>query len=620
MKRILFALFLSAALLLSACSETAASSSASTTASGVSTLTEDSMFTARDMEIGYDESTCAVITLNGTSASCDSDAVTISDSTITIADEGTYLFRGSLDDGMVIVNADDNDDVQLVLDGATIANADGAAIYVCNADKVVITTSDGSENTLSNGDSYTAIDDNNIDAVVFAKSDLTFNGAGTLTIQAAAGHGAVSKDDLALTSGTYVITAASHGLSGKDSVRISSGSYTITSGKDGIHAENADDASLGFVYIANGTFDITADGDGISSAAYQQILAGSFSIVAGGGSGEAVTQTTETFPGRGGETMQAGETIIEEDTASTKGIKAGGNLSISGGTFTIDSADDALHSNSDISITDGTYEIATGDDGVHADNAVEISGGTMNIPQSYEGLEGLTVTISGGEISVISIDDGMNAAGGTDSSGTGFRGDSFAADADAAIVISGGTVTIDAEGDGIDSNGSLTVSGGETYVYGPVSSGNGALDYAGEASITGGLIVAFGPTGMAQNFGDSSTQGSILVSISGNAGDTVTLTDANGAQLVSCQSKKAFSSVLISCPDLVQGESYTLASGESSTQITLESLIYGESGGFGGGRGGMAPGGTAPDGTMPGGTPPDGAASGERPGGQRQSA
>ena len=280
-----------------------------------------------------------------------------------------------------------------------------------------------------------------------------------------------------------------------------------------------------------------------------------------------------------------------------KGIKASGNLSISGGTFVIDSADDALHSNSDISITDGTYEIATGDDGVHADSAVEISGGTMNITQSYEGIEGLTVTITGGEISVVSSDDGMNAAGGTDSSGTGFRGDSFAADADASISISGGIITIDAEGDGIDSNGSL---------------------------IVGGLIVAFGPTGMAQNFGNSSTQGSIMVSLSGTAGDTVTLTDANGAQLVSCQSKKAFSSVLISCPDLVQGESYTLTSGESSTQITLDSLIYGESGGlgggFGGGRGGMAPGGTAPDGMTPGETPPDGTMPGEKSGGQRQSA
>lgn len=261
-------LALSALVTLSACSTVDASEPISSSAqtvpaestpaesavSSTSDTAENSseLFTDRDLEIGYDEETSAWITLSGDSASSDSDAVQISGSTVTITDEGTYILSGVLNNGMVVVSAEDTDKVQLVLNGVQITNETSAAIYIPEADKVFITTVDGTENVLTNGRTCSAIDDNNIDAVIFSKSDLTLNGAGTLTINAAAGHGIVSKDDLVLTSGTYVITAASHGLSGKDSVRIANGSYTITAGKDGIQAENTDDASLGYLYIAGG--------------------------------------------------------------------------------------------------------------------------------------------------------------------------------------------------------------------------------------------------------------------------------------------------------------------------------------------------------------------------------
>src|SRR5699024_5724378 len=152
------------------------------------------MFTDRDVEIGYDEETSARITLSGNSASSDSDAVQISGSTVTIKEEGTYILSGTLNDGMIVVGAEDTDKIQLVLDNVEITNSTSAAIYVLEADKVFITTASGSENTLANGGEYVAIDENNIDAVIFSKSDLTLNGAGTLTINAAAGHGVVSKD------------------------------------------------------------------------------------------------------------------------------------------------------------------------------------------------------------------------------------------------------------------------------------------------------------------------------------------------------------------------------------------------------------------------------------------
>ena len=274
---------------------------ATPTATATASVDLSNPFTDRDKEIGYDTDSSHVITLEGSSASCASDSVQIDGSVVTIITEGTYILSGSLEDGMILIDAADSEKVQLVLNGATIASSTSAAIYVRSADKVFLTTATGTDNTLSNGGEYIAIDDNNIDAVVFSKADLTLNGAGTLTVNAAAGHGVVSKDDLVLTSGTYAITAASHGLSGKDSVRIANGTYTIASGKDGIHAENEDDISLGYLYIAGGAFAIDADGDGLSASSYLLIDGGTFDILAGGGAANAPVQTSAfPFGQRGG--------------------------------------------------------------------------------------------------------------------------------------------------------------------------------------------------------------------------------------------------------------------------------------------------------------------------------
>ena len=302
-KKAILAIFLSSVLMLSGCGEAELSESSSFTeesttttenaVQNISTIGTSDMFTDRDMEIGYDEENSVSISLSGNSASCNSNAVQISGSTVTITEEGTYILSGTLDDGMVVVNAEDTDNIQLVLDDVEITSSTSAAIYVIEADKVIITTASGSDNLLVNGGEYVAIDENNIDAVIFSKADLTLNGAGSLTVNAAAGHDVVSKDDLVLTSGTYKITAASHGLFGKDSVRIASGSYDIVSGKDGIHAENADDTSLGFLYIANGTFHLTAEGDGMSAGTYLLVEDGEFTIEAGGGSANASLQNND---------------------------------------------------------------------------------------------------------------------------------------------------------------------------------------------------------------------------------------------------------------------------------------------------------------------------------------
>ena len=477
----------------SSATETSTSEQAAVTTN--STIDTTGLFSERDLEESYDESAAIAIQLDGDRAACDSDAVAIGDSRVTIGSEGVYVLSGTLTDGQIVINAAETDKVQLVLAGADITSSTSAAIYALEADKVFVTLAEGTENTLTNVGEYVAIDDNNIDAVIFAKTDVTLNGSGSLTINAQAGHGVVSKDDLTITGGSYTVTAASHGLSGKDNIAISGGTFTITSGKDGIHAENADDLSLGTLYIADGTYTIAAQGDAISAQGALQIDGGTFDLYAGEGSASVdMTSNDANQMGggpRGGMNTQAEVTaaVTEADTVSQKGIKGESTYTINGGTFTIDSADDCLHAGGAMTLAAGEFTLNSGDDAVHCDDALAIQNGTFTIPYCYEGIEGLSITIEGGTFDITSNDDGLNAAGGADSSGFGGFGgrpqDTFATDSYSFITINGGTFTIASSGDCIDSNGDLTINDG-TLNLTCNSSGNTAIDCDGTYTNNGG--------------------------------------------------------------------------------------------------------------------------------------
>lgn len=611
-------------------------------------LDSSDMFTNRDKEIGYDEESAIAINLSDGASTADSDSVVIDGDTITIAEEGTYILSGNLTNGQIVVEAE-NAKVQLVLDNADISCETSAAIYVKDADKVFITTTDGSTNTVCTSGEFEAIDDNNIDAAIFSKSDLTLNGAGSLEVTCENGHGILSKDDLVITSGEYVVDAGKHALSGKDSVRIAGGTFDLTAGRDGIHSENTDEEEKGFVYIENGSFTITSDGDGIDASYVVEIVEGSFDITAGGGyengevhtdndmmggfgnmggqmqdgstgegnapsgmtppdgstsdgnapsgmtppdgstgegnapsgmtlpDGNNGTDSTTTTSGTASSTDTA-ETSDSDSSTSTKGIKADGALQILGGDYNINSADDAFHTNSTLEIRDGNMEIATGDDGMHADDALVISDGDINITESYEGIEGLTITIDGGNISIVSSDDGLNAAGGADSSGFGGMGtDMFASNDDIWIEINGGYLYVLAGGDGVDSNGNLTINGGEVYIDGPSDGGNSAVDYGDNAAayINGGTVVAVGSCDMVEAFDDSSEQAVMSVSVSaGSAGDEIKLLDSDGNELISFTAAKTYDAVIISTADLAQGETYTLVTGDNETTVEMTSSVY----------------------------------------------
>ena len=489
------------------------------------------MFTKRDLAGTYDESEAVKITLSGKTAACNSSNVQIEDGVVTIKAAGVYVLSGTFTDGTIVVDAGDDDKVQLVLDGVSITAVDYAAIYAKNADKVFVTLAEGAENSLTVSGDYVQTDDNNVDAVIFAKCDLTLNGTGSLTVKDTTGHGIVSKDDLVVTGGTYTIDSQDHCLNGKDSVRIADGTFNLSCDEDGIHAGN-DDQQDGYVYIE------------------------------------------------------------------------GGDINIS-----------------------------VGDDAIHAEGLLIITGGDIDVSKSCEGVEGDKILVTGGDIDVISSDDGFNAAGGSSGSGDnhdgfgggpGMGGVDMDADNDAYILITGGTININANGDGIDSNGCIGITGGSVYVLGPSDNGNGAMDYGICAAITGGEIVAVGGSGMAQGFGDESTQCSALVNFDEwiDAGETITLTDSDGKEVLSYKVDKKFNSVVISTSDMKQGETYTLTVGDQSSTFTLDDITYSEgSGGMqrpGGNldNGGMQrPGGNSDDGNMqrPGGNSDDGNM--QRPGG-----
>ena len=545
------------------------------------------MFTQRDLRTGYDETKAAAITLTGNGASCDSNAVRVSGSTVTVLDEGTYLFTGSLT-GQIVVDAPKDAKVQLVLRGVTVHSESSAALYVKAADKVVVTLE--GESALSCGDSFTAIDENNIDGAVYAKSDLTFNGSGSLTVTAPGGHGIVGKDDVVFAGGGYAITCSGHGVDANDSVRCREASFTVSAGKDAIHAENAEDTSLGFVYVESGSFALEAQGDGISGSAAVQLLDGSYNVLCGGGSENGQKQSSDNWGGFGGGMMPGGmgghggggkgpggmafNTVTAADTAedatSMKGIKAGTDLTISGGTYTIDSADDGLHSNGSLTVTGGSFTIATGDDGLHAEENLTITAGTITVTESYEGLEGLHIAVSGGKITLTSSDDGINAAGGTDQSGTGGR-DQFGpggmggmSSGNGSVTISGGEIKMNASGDGIDANGTLEITGGFTVVCGPTQGDTAVLDYDTTAAITGGTFIGTGSTMMAQTF-TSSTQGVFAVTCGTQpAGTNILLRDSSGSAVIDYTPTLPFGLVILSTPEMVSGDAYTVTVGELS--------------------------------------------------------
>ena len=543
--------------------------------------TDDTMFTERDFRTAPYEGRVVNVTLNGDTATADSNAVQIKGSAIKITEEATYIFTGVFN-GMILVDCDKDAQPQLVFGGATVHSETSAALYIVDAGKVTLTLADGTENYLSNGGAFAAIDSEDIDAALYSRRDLVINGSGKLTVLSPAGKGISCKDNLILTGGTLDIQSAFHGLDANDSLRITGVSATVAAGMDGIHCENNTDTDFGYVYISSGTFDIDAAGDGIAAGAWLQIVDGSFTLLTGSGheNGKDHADNWGGFPGGPG-----GKATTDTDSASMKGIKAATGMLLTGGSYTIDSADDALHCDSATVIRGGSYTIATGDDAIHAETALTIADGSIDISTSYEGLEAQDVAVLGGSIKLVATDDGINSAGGNDNSGNGGRdemapppggnpppgghgGPGGMSAGNGSVLIAGGTLYIKSSGDGIDANGSVTILGGHTTIVGPTQGDTATLDYDRSCVITGGTFIGTGARGMAQSF-SASEQGVIALQVGNQAAGTqIVLKDAKGTTLIDYAPELNFAVVILSCPEMVSGQEYTVSVGSASGTFT----------------------------------------------------
>lgn len=528
-------------------------------------------------------------------------------STLTITAAGTYVLSGTLSDGQILVAATKDDVVTLVLNGVQVSCSHSSALYASQADSLTLYLAEGSQNSFSDAVEYVyAGEESEPSAAIYVQDNLTIDGPGSLTVQGNYRNGIASRDDLVVNGGNLTVTAVNDGLRGRDAATIAGGTIVVDAGNDGLKSNNSD-PEKGWVLISGGSLTITAGHDGIQAEASATVTGGEVNILAGGGTANAPARAEEFRGGGGfgggfpGFQQESATSTEEDDTASDsfKGIKAGTQVAISGGNLTIDAADDAVHSNGELTIGGGTLSLSSGDDGIHADGAVVISEGVIQIAQSYEGIEGATITIDGGDISLVASDDGLNAAGGTDGNNGPFGRDQFASNDNYWIVINGGTLVVNAQGDGLDSNGNLTINGGDITVHGPSSGGNGPLDANGEIAVNGGTLIAAGSAGMAETPGSGSTQPSLAIYYTQvqAAGTVVELLDSNGDLLATYTAEKSIQTVLFTLPGLQQGATYSLRTNGQDVTATLsqtvtainengEAVTGGGFGGPGGGRGG----------------------------------
>ena len=527
-----------AALALTGCSatsasNTSASSATSTSASSTSgttskvadsfstdvksgaKLAEDTHYSAKDLT--WDSSSEVTIDLSNPTAT---DGVTVSDGVITITKAGNYKLTGTYD-GQIKVDAADSDMVRLILNNATITNSTGAAINVVEADEVVIYTASGTTNTVSDGSSYSDTASGSPDAAIYSKSDLTLAGEGTLKVKGKYEEGIHTSDGLVIASGTLEVTAANTGIKGKDYVDILDGTVTVTATKDGIKATNDTDGNRGWVRLSGGTVNISAGDDGFKAERVLEISGGTLNI-----------------------------------TESNEGIEAQ-YINILDGTVNVTSSDDGINASySTTTTTDSTSTTSTGTESTTATSTKQSAqggqapSGTMGQPPAGGGAGG-------------GMGGGMGGGGGT-----------FEV-VDATINISGGTVTVNTNGDGIDSNGTATLSGGTLIVNGPFTGGNASLDTNGNLLLNGTTVAAGNSGDMFEAPATNSTSGYVKISNVSNlsAGTTVQVTDSSGTVVANYKvTNSSTALILVSSSKITKGESYTVYTTTDSVDASSTTL------------------------------------------------
>ena len=494
-----------------------------------------------------------VITLSNDGITVTGEGISVEGSVVTITEGGDWEVVGTCDDGMIYINTgeekDANDKVKLRLNGMSLTNSNGPAIYFDRCKKAFITLESGTVNTVSDGASYSEA---YADAKGAIQSDdsLEIKGKGSLTV-----------------NGNY-----KHGISSSDDIVIENGTFNISSVKDGIHAND-------YVVLDGKNINLTvsAQGDGIESEGYLTVDKAKLNLTGGG-----------------------------------KGLNAADYITLTSGTYTIDTTDDCINSNAAVTIADGTYDLTSGDDGVHADSTLTIEDGSITVTKSYEGLEANDIIINGGTMYVTTSDDGVNAAGGQDQSSQGGRpgqnnfnpGAPGGSASNASITVNGGYLFVVASGDGVDSNGYLSFNGGTTIVQGPSTGGNFAIDADGTVGFNGGTVMAVCSSNAMWEDINGKLGNAVYTKSAGSVqkNGVIAVTDASGNVLSAVKSQISGSvgvlyynssvSSLTSCMSVVGGnysgsfDSFGYAEGGSISGGISTALSQTSAGGGGGRPGG----------------------------------
>ncbi len=559
------------------------------------------LYKDRDVNSDWDPAEAAVIDLS-----------TLTEDSLTLSAKGDYVLSGTWT-GQVVVDAPE-EKVRLILNGVSITSPQGPAIYEKSADKLIITLAEGTENLLTDGAAVTDGDDT-IGAALYAEDDLSINGDGSLTVNGTAKHGIQSKADLIIAGGSLTVSAVTDGIRARNSLLVLDGDITVTAGGDGLATTRTDKEDKGWILLAGGRLTVktgsgagsTGTGNGKNSNGRGMGWSSSgknFNNRANGNMGRggrgpmgAAPESQSGDPGQlppqgadPGQTppqgMNPGQFPAQDPSApdafssptvssnsaasssgndlSQKGVKAATTLTVLGGEYSLDCADDALHG-VQVTVSGGSFTICSGDDALHADETAAVSGGTLEISRCYEGIEGTDVVISGGDIRITASDDGVNAAGGADGSGFGGWDRMGGHTVSGNLTVTGGSLTVNAGGDALDSNGNITVTGGVICLWAVTSTGEGPIDFNGTGTLSGGTLLVASTEGAMADSGQLSGQSIMAVSTgTQSAGASLTLQAGSGQVLASFTPAGSYSKVTVSSDRLAEGSSCTLLAGSSS--------------------------------------------------------
>lgn len=468
-------------------------------------------------DYSWDDSDIIPVILSGSSISSEGSGLTIEGSTVTLTSAGTYRFSGSLSDGQIVVDSEEEEMVRIILAGVSLSNSSTAPLYIKNASKVILVLEEGTENIVRDASFYNS-DEDGPNAAIFSSDNLTIFGEGSLRVYGNYNDGICSKDGLIIKSGFISVNAIDDGIRGKDYLVIKDGDILIDALGDGLKSDLDEVSELGYITIESGTVKISS---------------------------------------------------------LAKGIKAENGITIFSGTINIDADDDAIHSNGDITIDGGVFSLASGDDAIHADLNLVINRGEIDITEAYEGIESAegNITINDGVIHLLCSDDGINLAAGGDSQGG--RPKSTESTTDSYLFqINGAYISANTGGDGLDSNDDFEMNGGIVIVSGSSQNSNCALDVNGSLIVDAGFLVAAGTANMAQAPESSSEQNGALITFRStqSAGTLAHIEDQDGNEILNFEPPKSFDSMAFSSSALVNGSTYTIYLGGSHSGTAVDGI------------------------------------------------